>query len=209
MYVGRIVGVAKTKDNRNVALFRISSRSFPNRKIIERDRTLAVVPKEGFEAESAQSPYVSYTAMQEANDLMVVANGFHGDTIANLIKSGTPTKQSLALALSVFDNEPDEFDTPRIAAVVPIRGDKGFLGIVSKDRLEVKQVSLRRGECCYVATYEVTVGGYCVFLAKDNKDISRYLIDDPYVFNAFENPVAAAAAVGSSGGWDYETYNLD
>ena len=31
MYIGRIVAIARTKDNRGAALYRVSSRSFPNR----------------------------------------------------------------------------------------------------------------------------------------------------------------------------------
>ena len=43
MYVGRIVAVGRTRAGANAALYRVSSRSFPNRRIVEAGGHLAVV----------------------------------------------------------------------------------------------------------------------------------------------------------------------
>lgn len=58
MYVGRIVAVGKTQVGANAVLYRVSSRSFPNRRIVERGGVLAVVPREGSEGDLLKNPYI-------------------------------------------------------------------------------------------------------------------------------------------------------
>ena len=60
----------------------------------------------------------------------------------------------MALALLALDYEHDALDTPRIAAAVPRRGDAGWLAIVRRDALVVKEVPLAAGAARYIATYE-------------------------------------------------------
>ncbi|MBE3069851.1 MAG: IMP cyclohydrolase, partial [Planctomycetes bacterium] len=57
MYVGRIVAVGRTPHGRNAVMYRVSSRSFPNRRTVETPRGLAVVPIEGHEKDIFKNPY--------------------------------------------------------------------------------------------------------------------------------------------------------
>ncbi|MCH6552420.1 MAG: IMP cyclohydrolase, partial [Planctomycetes bacterium] len=44
MYVGRIVAVGRNKAGRNAVMYRVSSRSFPNRQAVDNDGTPSIVP---------------------------------------------------------------------------------------------------------------------------------------------------------------------
>ena len=73
MYVGRIVAVGKSKAGRNAALYRVSSRSFPNRQAVDLDGTIAIVPSEGSEEDVRRNPYISYNALRTAGRWVVAA----------------------------------------------------------------------------------------------------------------------------------------
>src|SRR5256885_2081464 len=60
MYVGRIVAVGRTRGGANVALYRVSSRSFPNRWAIEQQGRVSIVPREGHERDVQTNPYIAY-----------------------------------------------------------------------------------------------------------------------------------------------------
>ena len=49
MYIGRIVSIAKTLDGRLCGMYRVSSRSFPNRTAVVSEDKVSIVPKPGFE----------------------------------------------------------------------------------------------------------------------------------------------------------------
>ena len=51
MYAGRIVAVGRTPEGANAALYRVSSRSFPNRQAVDLGGKLAIVPREGHEGD--------------------------------------------------------------------------------------------------------------------------------------------------------------
>ena len=51
MYVGRIVAVGRTPNGNNAVMYRVSSRSFPNRRTVRTPRGLAIVPREGHESD--------------------------------------------------------------------------------------------------------------------------------------------------------------
>ena len=51
MYIGRIVAVGKNADGKAAALYRVSSRSFPNREAVINGGNIAVVPRHGHEAD--------------------------------------------------------------------------------------------------------------------------------------------------------------
>ncbi len=141
MYVGRFVVVGP-----GIGAYRVSSRSFPNREIVERDGTLTVVPTE--EAEPTDNPYVSYNCYREAAGRAVVGNGSHVDPIAEKVELGYPPRDALATGLLALDFEKDRYDTPRIAGVVG--ADTAHVGIVRRDALLVEAVD----EPTLVATYE-------------------------------------------------------
>jgi IMP cyclohydrolase len=140
MYVGRFLVVGPA-----VGAYRVSSRSFPNRKIVERDETLTVIPTD--EASETDNPYVSYNCARPTEKGIVLGNGSHTDPIAEKLALGYPARDALALALLALDFERDDHDTPRIAGVV---GAESFIGTVRRDGLLVREVT----EPTLVATYE-------------------------------------------------------
>jgi len=83
MYVGRFVVVGP-----EVAAYRVSSRSFPNRRVVEREDALTVAPTP--DAPETDNPYVSYNCYREAAGHAVVGNGSHVDPIAEKLGLGYP-----------------------------------------------------------------------------------------------------------------------
>ncbi len=177
MYVGRFVVVGP-----KVAAYRVSSRSFPNRKIIERDGSLTVVPTA--DAEATDNPYVSYNCVRtvdtEAGETAVLGNGSHVDPITEKLGMGYPARDALAESLLALDYEKDDYDTPRVAGVV---GESAYIGIVRKDALLVREVE----EPTLVATYEEDAPTPYAFEATSARDAAEEAYDA-----AFEHAVCAA-----------------
>jgi IMP cyclohydrolase len=119
-YLGRMVAFAVTLDGRPAALYRVSSRSFPNRvaAVSEDKRRVAILPAPGHEADAAKNPYIAYNCARLAGDVAVLSNGSHTDPAAEKIASGMPIRDALALALLALDYEKDDYSTPRIAAAI-------------------------------------------------------------------------------------------
>ena len=140
MYVGRFIVVGP-----DAGAYRVSSRSFPNRRIIERDGALTVVPTA--DAEATDNPYVSYNCVRTVGDAVVIGNGSHVDPIAEKLGMGYPARDALAGSLLALDYEKDDYDTPRIVGVI---GEEAYLGTVRRDALLVERVA----EPTLVATYE-------------------------------------------------------
>jgi IMP cyclohydrolase len=145
MYVGRFIVVGP-----GFGAYRVSSRSFPNRRIVERAGTLTVAPTPG--APETDNPYVSYNCVREGGAGVVVGNGSHVDPIAEKLDLGYPARDALASSLLALDYEKDDYDTPRIAGVVADGDGDGesYVGIVRRDALLVRAVA----EPTLVATYE-------------------------------------------------------
>ena len=154
MYVGRFVVVAP-----GVGAYRVSSRSFPNRRIVERDAdTLTVGPTP--DAPETDNPYVSYNCVRvvedarggsgggSSGDRAVIGNGSHVDPIAEKLGLGYPARDALATGLLSMDYEKDDYDTPRIAGV--LAEESAHVGTVRRDALLVHEVD----EPTLVATYE-------------------------------------------------------
>ncbi len=189
MYVGRFVVVGP-----GIGAYRVSSRSFPNRQILERaDGTLTVAPTP--DAEETDNPYVSYNCVRAVESpsgggaSAVVGNGSHVDPVAEKAAMGYPARDALAESLLALDYEKDDYDTPRIAGVVD--ADAATVGIVRRDALLVKEVS----EPTLVATYEEDRPRAFDFGADDAGDAAReaYGLD-------FEHAVCAAGAAVDDGG---------
>jgi IMP cyclohydrolase len=141
LYVGRFVTIGKT-NGRLWAGYRVSSRSFPNRYAMKLgDDTVAIMPKDVKDLE--KSPYISYNCLKVLPAVAVVSNGSHTDAIFEKIASGYPARDALALSLLAMDYEKDSLNTPRIAAVVSRH--EAFLGIVTKDGLNVSTFPLHEG----------------------------------------------------------------
>jgi len=183
MYVGRFVIVGP-----DFAAYRVSSRSFPNRRIVDRDGTLTVGPTP--DAPPNDNPYVSYNCVRADGDGVVVGNGSHVDPIAEKLDRGYPARDALAAALLALDYEKDDYDTPRIAGVV---GESSYVGIVRKDALLVRSVD----DPTLVATYEEdapTPIDFAGSAAADPADIARRAYDLPY-----EHAVCAAGVTRDDG----------
>ena len=183
MYVGRFVIVAP-----EFAAYRVSSRSFPNRRIVDREGVLTVGPTP--DAPANDNPYVSYNCVREGGDGVVVGNGSHVDPIAEKLDLGYPARDAVATALLALDYEKDDYDTPRIAGVV---GEPSCVGIVRKDALVVESVD----EPTLVATYEENAPTPIDFAGgpgDDPADIARRAHDLPY-----EHAVCAAGVTRDDG----------
>ncbi len=211
MYVGRIVAVGKNKAGANAVMYRVSSRSFPNRQAVDINGTLAIVPRPGFEADVSKNPYIAYNALRLAGDWAVATNGTHTDPIAEKISMGMPVRDALALSLLALDYEKDEFNTPRIAAAVPRSGEAGWLAIVSKNGLIVQEIQLIAGQAKYVATYEadgVRDTQVSDFDAKTAAEAASFSVSGGS-FADLEKPVTAAAALTSDAGFALGTFIVE
>ena len=154
MYVGRIVAVGRTPQGFGAALYRVSSRSFPNRMSVQLKDSIAIVPKPGFETDIQKNPYIAYNCLRIARGMAVVSNGSQTDPVAEKIESGMAPRDALAYVKLSMDYEHDSLDTPRITGVVTPDGKHGWLGIVRKDALLVREFALTPGVAFYVCTYE-------------------------------------------------------
>ncbi|MFB6162358.1 MAG: IMP cyclohydrolase [Halococcoides sp.] len=189
MYVGRFVVVAPS-----LAAYRVSSRSFPNRRAREREGAVTVEPTP--DAPETDNPYIAYNCLRTTDRGAVIGNGSHVDPIAEKLARGYPARDALVEALHALDFEKDDYDTPRIAGVV---GDgsavtDSFVGIVRRDALLVEAVD----EPTLVATYERNRPESIDFGAESAADAAREVFD-----MAFEHPVAAAGLARTAG--EFET----
>ncbi len=188
MYLGRFVVVAP-----EWAVYRVSSRSFPEREIVDRDGTLTVVQTD--EAPPSDNPYISYNCVRCLEDAAVIGNGSHVDPVAEKLGLGYPARDALALGLLGLDYEKDAYNTPRIAGVV---GETATIGIVRDDAIVVESVD----EPTLVATYERDSPAPFDLEAAGPDGLARaaYELD-------FEHPVCAAAVVRSAPGFETAIYN--
>ena len=204
MYLGRIVAIGMTPAGKAAAMYRVSSRSFPNREAVLIGNQVAILPRAGFEADLRKNPYISYNCIRLAGEWAVATNGSQTDPIVEKIAMGIPSRDAISLGLLAMDYEKDSLDTPRIVAVVSNRKPVGYLGIIRKDALLVREFPLVPGEVRYLSTYEkntpsmhqVTTGfdGVCAECA------AAYVVDGG-IFADFTNPVTSAAAVADGDGF--------
>jgi len=113
-------------------------------------QSIAVVPKEGFEFDIYKNPYIAYNCLRLIGDYSVVGNGSHTDPIAEKLETGMGIRDAIVLALCGLDYEHDEYETPRITAVVDIGSRLCALGIVRRDALVVREFDLEIGEALYL-----------------------------------------------------------
>ena len=137
--------------------------------------------------------------------LQIPVNGSQTDPIVEKLAMGYPARDAIALPLLAMDYEKDSLDTPRIVAVVGSKCRKGYLGIVRRDALLVREFDLVPGQVRYLSTYEknrpcddqVTgdFDGTCAHCAVN------YVVDGG-IFADFTNPVTSAAAVAEGDGYE-------
>jgi IMP cyclohydrolase len=210
MYVGRIAAVARGASGRNAALYRVSSRSFPNRVAVDLGGRIAIVPRPGHEGDVHKNPYIAYNCLRIAGRWAVATNGSHTDPIAEKIEQGVPPRDALAACMLAMDYEKDQLSTPRIAAVAPLAGDSGWLAIVRRDALIVREVALEAGRAWYVATYEhddVRPEQRVAFDAQNAAAAARQVFDGPG-FAGLEKPVTSAAALAGGSGFELAIHSL-
>jgi IMP cyclohydrolase len=181
MYVGRLLVAGP-----GLVAYRVSSRSFPNRQTNVHDGKVAVVPTP--DAPETNNPYVAYDCLEPVGDRVVAGNGSHVDPIAGKLSRGAPVRDALGVVLGAMDFERDDYDTPRIAAVVG--AEEAWVGIVRRDALLVEAVT----EPTLVATYEENRPRPFDFGATEAPGAARAAYD-----LAFEHAVCAAAATVAAG----------
>jgi IMP cyclohydrolase len=198
MYIGRIVAIGMTNSGKKAAMYRVSSRSFPNREARKNGEVVSIMPKPGFEDDLSKNPYIAYNCVRLAGDFAIASNGSHTDPITEKIAMGMPVRDAMTLGLLAMDYEKDSYNTPRIIAAVSRKDPKGFLGIVRHDAVLVKEFELSPGKAFYVATYELNAPTthYCddEFSATSAEIACQHIINGS-VFADFENPVTAAAVL--------------
>ena len=199
MYLGRIVAIGMTKEGKAAAMYRVSSRSFPNREAVLGNQQVAIMPRPGFEDDLRKNPYITYNCIRLTGEWAVATNGSQTDPIVEKLAMGYPARDAIALPLLAMDYEKDSLDTPRIVAVVGSKCRKGYLGIVRRDALLVREFDLVPGQVRYLSTYEknrpcddqVTgdFDGTCAHCAVN------YVVDGG-IFADFTNPVTSAEGDG-------------
>ncbi|PWQ97357.1 IMP cyclohydrolase [Leucothrix arctica] len=211
MYVGRIVSVGRTKDNKLTVMYRVSSRSFPNREIAQLENSLAVIPKKGHHEDIYTSPYISYNCFRSNSQYAVVGNGTQADPVFEKLESGMNMRDAIANVLLAMDYEHDDYSTPRIVAVADQKYQKGALGSIRADGIDVQVFDLSLGEYRFVSTYEK-----CVVSPEnqafnlditDEKQAAQFVINGG-VFAEFTNPVSSVAAVESDDGYKTAIVNM-
>lgn len=211
MYVGRIVAVGRTPNGNNAVMYRVSSRSFPNRRTVRTPRGLAIVPREGHESDLSKNPYIAYNAVRVAGDVAVATNGSQTDPITEKIASGMSIRDALVQSLSVLDYEKDDFNTPRIAVAVARGADEGWGGIVRADGLHVRAFALEPGKAFYFATYEVNdprPDYSSDFEAETAQEAAEWIVSGG-AFAELEKPVCSAAAVATADGFDLAGFTVE
>ncbi len=203
MYVGRIVSVGCCKDGRLAAMYRVSSRSFPNRQACLNEGAVSIIPKPGFEGDIHRNPYIAYNCLKLVGDYAVVSNGSHTDPIAEKLAAGMNMRDALGTVLLALDYEHDHLNTPRIAGIVRRGSNKAYLGIVRHDALLVREFQLEPGKAYYVCTYEQNAP--CEHYKDVSFDAASATAACDYVlgqgaFAELERPITAACAVETAAG---------
>jgi IMP cyclohydrolase len=213
MYVGRIVAIGKNRNNKVCAMYRVSSRSFPNREARLNANGAFILPKPGFEDDIQKNPFIAYNCLSIVTRYAIVSNGSHTDFLTSKLGDGLSMRDALVTVLHSCDYEHDALDTPRIAAIVDRESGTGYLGIISKQSLHVQVFDLTPGIVRYVATYEHIVPGDSFgddrFDAPSAEGACQYILSRG-IFSEFPHPVTAACALDDeSNGFTVTVANAD
>jgi IMP cyclohydrolase len=211
MYVGRIVVIGNTRGNKLAAMYRVSSRSFPNRKSVQMGEAIAIVPKEGFEQDIYRNPYITYNCLRTNLRYAVVGNGTQTDPIFEKLIGGMSVRDAMASVLFGLDYEHDHLKTPRIAAVIDLESRSGSLGIIRHDAFLVRSFNLKAGEAFYLATYDHDYPDErfrdANFDASDAAEACDYILGKG-VFERLELPVSAACAMENGAVFEIANKNI-
>ncbi len=206
MYIGRIVCVGRSADDRVFAAYRVSSRSFPNRTAVLVDGRAAIVPKAGFETDIQKNPYIAYNCVRVVSDnrIAVATNGSHTDPIAEKIDLGMPIREALALSHLAMDYEKDDYNTPRVSGVIDRSNGETWLAVVREDGINVRRYSLEPGQFAYVATYEENDPMPADSVPADVNSTERaaQFVLGEGIFAERPNAVTAVSAMANDSGFD-------
>jgi IMP cyclohydrolase len=194
MYIGRFVIAGRTAEGARYLAYRVSSRSFPNRTIAIRDDRAMVVPTA--DAAPTDNPYVSYNCLRRCPSAVVVANGSHVDPIIEKAAVGYPLRDAMALSLLALDYEHDQLNTPRVVAGWDLQHGAAYLGIVTADKVLVRQVEVAPGAAYLIATYELTDPTPIALQGSTPEALCDALFACEY-----DLPVAALAVIPRGEGW--------
>jgi IMP cyclohydrolase len=211
MYVGRIVAVGNTLDNKLTAMYRVSTRSFPNRQSVRIGETIAIVPREGFERDIFRNPYITYNCLRYSKRYAVVGNGTQTDPLIEKLADGMSVRDAMTSVLFGLDFEHDHLKTPRIAAVIDLETRLGTLGIIRSDALLIRSFKMNQGEAFYLATYNhdspeerFKVNKFQVSSAEEACDF----ILGKGIFETLELPVSSACAIETDSNFSIACKNL-
>ena len=207
IYLGRIVAIGMTTENKLASMYRVSSRSFPNRKAQIKEDYVSIVPKEGYEGDIFKNPYIAYNCAAIVDDIAIVSNGSQTDPIVEKLKSGMNIRDALIYSLAVMDYEKDDYNTPRIVAIVKKNSGAGWLGIIRKDGLDVRSFKLEAGKCLYVSTYEKNIPNLhniSNFTAHNAVEACNFVLGEEE-FAKFTNPVTAVCIVEGENDFEIAT----
>lgn len=206
MYLGRIISAGMTEEGKPFVAYRVSSRSFPNRQVKALETEAAIIPKEGFEKDIFKNTYIAYNCVKIVDDIAIISNGSQTDPIADKIAIGMNIRDALAYSLITMDYEKDDYNTPRIAAVVKTGSSnkyEAYVGIVTDNKILVEEIAI--GEAVFISTYEATSPELLKFSAKDSESAAKLIFDEAD-FAEFEHPVCSVAAVFDKK-WDISALN--
>ncbi|WP_421077604.1 IMP cyclohydrolase [Methanothermococcus sp. Ax23] len=200
MYIGRFLVVGKTENGKPFVSYRVSSRSFPNRKAVLKDNTVSIIPNDLNEIFS--NPYITYNCIKVVDNTIIATNGSQTDVIADKIKLGLPIRDALAYSLITMDYEKDDYNTPRIAVV--LNDSECYIGYVRHDGMGVEKVELENGKGYYIGVYnscKISNNQIIDVVGEEPEEICKYIME----YNEFEHPVCCAAAVIDGGKIKIET----
>jgi len=205
--VGRLLIVGAPKSGGVLAAYRLSSRSFPHRKIEIIRNSAKVMPISGCEEDLRKNPHTTYTCLRIIDESSIlVANGEHLDPICARIESGTPAHQAIVRVLAETGPEQDIYKTPRIAGFAS--QTTSILGIITEKGLAVKSFPTKAGTGYYVATYEKTDPAKNLIKnldAKSAADAAKQIHKGPD-FKHFTNEISTVAALIRDGKIEIDTF---
>jgi len=210
MYVGRIVGVGRSRKGDLIAAYRVSSRSFPNRNVEKLGDTMRIVAQEGSADAASDSPYIAYECLIWNSRFAVVSNGTHTRPIYERLRAGNAPRDAIVSVLVGLDREFDQQDTPRICGLVDLAENRLWLGSITATSLSVIPIEARPGQLAYITTYEFPLPRTEQidqdFDAVDPDAVCSHITRES-VFSQFEKPVCAASWIGSASGHKTATLN--
>ena len=210
MYLGRIVAIGKTIRGDNMAAYRVSSRSFPDRSAVLSEQEDSVFISQRLGATPTENSFIEYRCAGSEGQWFVVSNGSHTDNILAELRKGTHPDSAISQVLEEQGYELDGHCTPRIAGIIPQSGNSGWLGVVSKDEVAVQEIELQNGVLRYVSTnehYKLQSEQVIPVPFSSPEEMARGLFESER-WKEFEHPVTGVACVVRDGSFAMKTHDF-